>query len=685
LTSRCNALCAVVPPSCVPQIRGSGVFELDLREFRNGGGALASGASCAPDCRTFFRVCLKNYQAVVSPGDCIFGSAVTPVLGSNSFRPPRSPVRLPLAFAWPGSFSLIVEAWHSPSADLPVDTGDRGLLIGLFAVQRRLDVGPDWSPDVQASRHTELRYSYRFVCSDNYYGDKCSKRCAPRDDRFGHYSCGPDGQLSCLAGWRGEYCEEPICSDGCSTRNGTCFRPGECVCREGWQGKFCDECKKHPSCKHGTCEQPWQCNCKEGWGGIYCDLDLNFCTHHKPCVNGATCMNTGQGSYTCSCRPGFTGVNCEFEVKECDSNPCKNGALCTDLNPGYSCTCPDGYEGSHCEHSLLTCADSPCFHNGRCRPRDSGRSYACDCPRGYTGLNCEKRVDKCLTLPCTNGGLCVIHGGNRVCSCRTGFTGQRCEINVNECAGSPCLNGGTCLDRINDYACACTQGHAGRNCEREAAECPAKPCLNGGSCFAVPGNAPICLCPVGFTGHHCEYFAVTLPSMNSRGSQDGFQWTAVLTAVVMVVLLVVLCMFFIALRHICAQRRREGGDGEAMNNVSDVQRDNLIPASQLKNTNKKVGLEVDCTSEKSNHTHKNFHLDYNSSKDIKDGQLRDDKTYNYEKSLEEKVPLSRMCSEKPECRISTICSPRDSTYQSVFVIAEERRECVIATEVSISP
>lgn len=57
--------------------------------------------------------------------------------------------------------------------------------------------------------------------------------------------------------------------------------------------------------------------------------DLNFCTHHKPCVNGATCMNTGQGSYTCTCRPGFTGVNCELEVRECDSSPCKNGGLCS--------------------------------------------------------------------------------------------------------------------------------------------------------------------------------------------------------------------------------------------------------------------------------------------------------------------------------------------------------------------
>lgn len=57
--------------------------------------------------------------------------------------------------------------------------------------------------------------------------------------------------------------------------------------------------------------------------------DLNYCTHHKPCLNGATCSNTGQGSYTCSCRPGFTGASCEIEVNECTGNPCRNGGSCT--------------------------------------------------------------------------------------------------------------------------------------------------------------------------------------------------------------------------------------------------------------------------------------------------------------------------------------------------------------------
>lgn len=90
------------------QIFGSGVFELDLHELRNFQGLLANGNACKPECRTFFRVCLKNYQVVVSPGDCIFGSAITPVLGTNSFSIMgggsfSTPIRLPFNFGWPVS------------------------------------------------------------------------------------------------------------------------------------------------------------------------------------------------------------------------------------------------------------------------------------------------------------------------------------------------------------------------------------------------------------------------------------------------------------------------------------------------------------------------------------------------------------------------------------------------------
>ncbi|XP_048830577.1 delta-like protein 4 [Brienomyrus brachyistius] len=672
------------------QVWGSGIFELDLHDFKNNNGLLVNGTACKPDCRTFFRICLKNYQTVVSPGDCIFGSVITPVLGTNSFSVRQSssfskPIRMPFNFGWPGSFSLIIEAWYSPSADLPADTNNPELLISSFAIQKKLEVGDEWSPDVQNFKQTELRYSYRFICNENYYGESCSKKCAPRDDHFGHYTCDPDGQISCLPGWKGEYCEQPICLEGCSKGKGNCSKPGECVCRDGWQGAFCDQCKPYPACKHGTCQLPNQCNCEEGWGGLFCDQDLNYCTHHKPCRNGATCMNTGQGSYTCTCQPGFTGVNCELEVKECDSQPCRNGGRCMDLESGYHCVCLQGFEGPHCEHSLLTCADSPCFHNGKCHEKDNGRSYTCECPRGFTGLNCEKKVDMCTSLPCANGGQCYIIGNLRFCSCRAGFTGQHCEININECAASPCANGGTCMDRVNDYSCICAPGFSGHNCDRPADECILQPCLNGGTCSGGHGRPFVCTCATSYFGNLCQNYQPLVPSAPSPTQQekpsDTYQWAAVSLGMGLVVLLVLLCMVVVVLRHVQHQRGRDGPDRDAMNNLSDFQKDNLISASQLKNTNKKVDLEVDCGLEKSNYKHNNYHLDYKSSKEYKDDMSQDDRTHSYEKCPEEKTPLSRMYSEKPECRISTICSPRDSMYQSVYVIAEERNECVIATEV----
>lgn len=81
-------------------------------------------------------------------------------------------------------------------------------MISFFAIQRQLGVGTDWSQDTQTEKQTEIRYSYRFICNESYYGESCSKKCTPRDDRFGHYTCARDGQLSCLPGWKGKYCEE---------------------------------------------------------------------------------------------------------------------------------------------------------------------------------------------------------------------------------------------------------------------------------------------------------------------------------------------------------------------------------------------------------------------------------------------------------------------------------------------
>ncbi|KAM8833605.1 delta-like protein 4 [Synchiropus picturatus] len=661
------------------QVLGSGVFEIDLHHFHNSRGLLASGQRCGmTGCRTYFRVCLKNFQTVVSPGKCLFGTAATPVLGSDSFSIQEDArLRLPLNFTWPGAFSLVIEAWHSPAAG---DTNDPELLISSFAIQRKLAIGSEWIHEAQREAQTELRYSYRFICKENYYGDTCSKICVDRDDRFGHYTCKPDGQISCRAGWKGDYCQEPICLEGCNQNNGNCTSPGECRCRKGWQGVFCDVCKVHPSCKHGTCSEPWQCNCSKGWGGIFCDQDLNYCTHHRPCANGATCMNTGQGSYTCACQPGFTGVNCDLEVRRCDSQPCHNGGRCLETETGYRCECPQGFEGTHCEGKSLVCSASTCFHGGRCKEREDGHIYICECPPGYTGLNCEKKLDKCTSLKCTNGGHCVIQGNRHLCSCRSGFTGLRCEININECAQNPCANGSTCIDGINEYTCACTPGFRGHHCDQPTDRCASWTCLNGGTCMVGARGQPWCSCTAQFNGSHCQS-SVTTPSPNtSWNSSESF--TAVSFGVGFMAVLLLVCIVAMVLWRVRKGRSAEP-DSENMNNQSkaDFQKENLISTLELKNTNKKVELETDSVREKSNQKHINQfqHMDFKSSPGYMEKRHLLDKDENCEK-IEHKNHLSDLYRDR-QCQISTICPPRDSIYQSVFVIAEEKNECIIATEV----
>ena len=152
------------------------MFELKLQEFVNKKGLLSNRNCCRGggpggaglqqcDCKTFFRVCLKHYQASVSPEPpCTYGSAITPVLGANSFSVPdgaggtdpafSNPIRFPFGFTWPvsvgaeggggspsraagaalppgrarphgclrsffpqGTFSLIIEALHTDSPD----------------------------------------------------------------------------------------------------------------------------------------------------------------------------------------------------------------------------------------------------------------------------------------------------------------------------------------------------------------------------------------------------------------------------------------------------------------------------------------------------------------------------------------------------------------------------------------
>ncbi|XP_012683523.1 delta-like protein C [Clupea harengus] len=665
--------CFILTSLSTQLAESSGVFELKVHSFST----TRSVCKQPGECQIFFRVCLKHSQDVISPEPpCTYGTGVTDVFRADEDSiSSSSPVKVPFHFKWPGTFSLILEAWNAESsADHSLENQNN--LISQLVTRGRLTVSEEWSKDVHLGEQSELRFSYHVVCDANYHGESCSEFCRPRNDAFGHYTCDTTGKRVCLTGWEGEYCSKPICSSGCSESHGYCDQPGECKCRLGWEGPSCDECIRYPNCVHGTCGQPWQCNCKEGWGGLFCDQDLNFCTNHKPCMNGATCTNTGQGSYTCTCQKGFTGERCEIEINECDSNPCKNGGSCNDMVNDYSCSCPQGFYGKNCEVSAMKCADGPCFNGGTCSEKSSG-GYSCACPVGYTGSNCEKKVDRCSSEPCANGGQCLDLGHSMKCRCRPGFRGAHCEINIDECARNPCRHAGTCVDGINDYTCTCPLGYTGKNCHIRADVCSQNPCQNSGTCY-THFSGPVCQCPYNFMGPRCEFPKPTKePPVKTGGALPAA--LALSFTLGLITLTLVACAAIMVLRQMRGNRKAMASsvrnDLDAANNRTSLipgggstgcweKEALLIPGSQMKVSNKNAALSATALEAPQDRAHyKNMFADSNLTKD-------------------NELSKNKLDINKSETSIfvPSVSFPKESLYHPIYIISQ-MEQCILATEV----
>lgn len=136
------------------------------------------------------------------------GSKVCTFHSPGSSGRSRRRVRRPCLASFPS------HQFPKPRASRPEPTG-RSLsaenperLISRLATQRHLAVGEEWSQDLHSSGRTDLKYSYRFVCDEHYFGEGCSVFCRPRDDAFGHFTCGERGEKVCNPGWKGQYCTE---------------------------------------------------------------------------------------------------------------------------------------------------------------------------------------------------------------------------------------------------------------------------------------------------------------------------------------------------------------------------------------------------------------------------------------------------------------------------------------------
>ncbi|XP_055274642.1 protein jagged-2 isoform X1 [Moschus berezovskii] len=514
---------------CVQAARPMGYFELQLSALRNANGELLSGACCDgggrttraggcghDECDTYVRVCLKEYQAKVTPtGPCSYGHGATPVLGGNSFYLPpagaagdraRARARaggdqdpglvvIPFQFAWPRSFTLIVEAWDWDNDTTP----DEELLIDRVSHAGMINPEDRWKSLHFSGHVAHLELKIRVRCDENYYSATCNKFCRPRNDFFGHYTCDQYGNKACMDGWMGRECKQAICKQGCNLLHGGCSVPGECRCSYGWQGRFCDECVPYPGCVHGSCVEPWQCTCETNWGGLLCNKDLNYCGSHHPCTNGGTCINAEPDQYRCACPDGYSGRNCERAEHACASNPCANGGSCHEVPSGFECHCPSGWSGPTCALDIDECASNPCAAGGTCVDQVDG--FECVCPEQWVGATCQLDANECEGKPCLNAFSCKNLIGGYYCDCLPGWKGANCHININDCRGQ-CQHGGTCKDLVNGYQCVCPRGFGGRHCEHQLDECASDPC-HGGVCEDLVDGFR-CHCPQGFSGPLCE-------------------------------------------------------------------------------------------------------------------------------------------------------------------------------------
>ncbi|GCC41180.1 hypothetical protein chiPu_0025406 [Chiloscyllium punctatum] len=111
---------AVLSTFCIQASFATGYFQIRFNSVQNVNGELENGDCCdgprnpldrkctRDQCDTYFRLCLKEYQArITTTGVCTFGSGSTPVLGKNTFSLPdkntAGSIVIPFLFAWPVS------------------------------------------------------------------------------------------------------------------------------------------------------------------------------------------------------------------------------------------------------------------------------------------------------------------------------------------------------------------------------------------------------------------------------------------------------------------------------------------------------------------------------------------------------------------------------------------------------
>ncbi|XP_049304879.1 protein serrate [Bactrocera dorsalis] len=528
-------------------ISAAGNFELEILEISNTNSHLLTGYCCGvpleirstkttgcPPCSTAFRLCLKEYQSSppsITTG-CSFGNKTTGILGGSSFvlsEPGMSAIVLPFTFRWTKSFTLILQALDMYNTSYP----DSERLIEETAFSGVILPSPEWKTLDHIGKNARITYRVRVQCAVTYYNTTCTTFCRPRDDQFGHYTCGVEGQKLCLPGWQGINCEEAICRLGCDPTHGKCDQPGGCECRQGWRGPLCNECMVYPGCKHGSCNgSAWKCVCDTNWGGILCDQDLNYCGTHEPCMHGGTCENTAPDKYHCTCAEGLSGERCEIVEQPCATQPCKNGGTCrlkestlpnvTTL-PTYRAmrgmSSAMGKPVSRRESLLGLAGLSGGGAAATTIPTGAGGGGGGGSASGGAGDGRGNSTSAMSALAAAAKLLPGGGGGVANPALATSMLMQLQQYHSNANSGNGGSGPGTSnllhsphhsighraqqIPPVGEYTCDCTPGWTGPSCEINIDECAGGPCEHGGTCIDLIGGFR-CECPPEWTGDVCQ-------------------------------------------------------------------------------------------------------------------------------------------------------------------------------------
>ncbi|XP_074789546.1 delta-like protein 3 isoform X3 [Athene noctua] len=385
-------LVTVLALLCPARVQPAGVLELRVLSTLGGPGGPCGGP---PSCRLIFRLCLRPPRGV----GCSLGVAHSPPGPPPAPGAPRI-LRLPFAFPWPGTVSLIIESWQ-----LEESKGSGG-----------------GCQEACAPPGTDSNTCTNGGTCTGHGGDSPGTRCdTPGLGRAPEALAAPAAPAAVLAAPAVAPMAPMVALEAPVAPVVALEAPVAAPVAPA-----------APATAPETSIPAFSASLLPDGGQLAMPEPLPEVPPSPcalgPCFNGGACAPAPGTGYTCRCPPGFRGFNCERRADRCDDHLCLHGGQCQDFGRGAICKCQPGFSGRRCEHNTDDCTPNPCANGGTCQ--DGANSFTCSCTLGYTGADCRRRADACASGPCLHGGTCYTHFSGHVCACLPGFMGSRCEEEV---------------------------------------------------------------------------------------------------------------------------------------------------------------------------------------------------------------------------------------------------------------